>query len=66
MSVASKLLAKYDTLAASLDIVHHYLAKARQSIQLLPQSAGRAGLLALTDYLAHQSSTLGAAPDDGL
>ena len=66
MSAASKLLAKYDTLAASLEIVHQYLAKARQSIQLLPQSAGRLSLLALAEYLAHQSSTLGAAPDDGL
>jgi len=66
MSVASQLLAKYDTLPASLQIVHQYLAKARQAIQHLPQSVGRAGLLASTEYLAYQSSTLGPAPDDGL
>jgi octaprenyl-diphosphate synthase len=66
MSVASKLLAKYETLAASIQIVHQYLAKARQAIKDLPQSTGRNSLLALTDYLAHQSSTLGLAPDDGL
>jgi octaprenyl-diphosphate synthase len=66
MSVASKLLAKYETLAASVQIVHEYLAKARQAIKDLPQSVGRDSLLALTEYLAHQSSTLGVAPDDGL
>ena len=66
MNVASKLLAKYETLAASIQIVHEYLAKARQAIKDLPQSVGRNSLLSLTEYLAHQSSTLGLAPDDGL
>jgi octaprenyl-diphosphate synthase len=66
MCIASKLLAKYDTLTASLQIVYQYLAKARQAIHHLPQSAGTSGLLALTEYLAHQSATLGLAPDHGL
>jgi octaprenyl-diphosphate synthase len=66
MSVASKLLAKYETLPASVRIVFEYLGKARQAIEHLPESAGHSGLLALTDFLAQQSSTLGATPLDGL
>jgi octaprenyl-diphosphate synthase len=66
MEKAAKLLAKYETLSASLQIVHQYLGQARQAIQLLPNSLGRSGLLGLTDYLAQQSATLGTVPEDGL
>jgi octaprenyl-diphosphate synthase len=66
MAAASKLLSKYETLSASLEIIHQYLAKARQAIQLLPTSPGRSGLFGLTDYLALQSATLGVARGDGL
>lgn len=65
MAMASKLLAKQDTLTPSLRIIHQYLAKARQSIQglLLP---GRTGLFGLTDHLAEQTAMLGAVPEGGL
>lgn len=66
LSAAAKLLAKYSVLGASLQIMHQYLAQARQAIQLLPHSAGRAGLSGLTDYLAQQSATLRSMPEDGL
>jgi octaprenyl-diphosphate synthase len=66
MSAAAKLLAKYETLPASLRIMHQYLAQALQALERLPHSPGRAGLLGLADYLSHQSATLGTAPEDGL
>ena len=66
MSAAGKLLAKYAVLEESLQIIHQYLGKARQAVQLLPPSAGRAGLFALADYLAQESAMLRAAPEDGL
>jgi octaprenyl-diphosphate synthase len=66
MQTAGQLLAKYEVLSASLQIMHQYLGRARQAIQFLPDTTGRAGLFALTDYLANQSATLGAVPEDGL
>jgi len=66
MPIAAKLLAKYETLSASLQIMHQYLCQAREAIHVLPHSPGRSGLAALTDYLAHQSATLGMVPEDGL
>jgi octaprenyl-diphosphate synthase len=66
MEIAAKLLAKYETLPASLQIMDQYLGQARQAIHLLPHSAGRSGLLGATDYLAHQSALLGTVPEDGL
>jgi octaprenyl-diphosphate synthase len=53
------LLEKYDTLSASLEIIHQYLEKARQTLRALPASNGRAGLLGLTEYLARQADLLG-------
>ncbi|HZR18802.1 MAG TPA: polyprenyl synthetase family protein [Verrucomicrobiae bacterium] len=66
MAAASKLLAKYETLSASLEVIYQYLAKARQAIHLLPKSSGHSGLFELTDYLALQSGKLGAAREGGL
>ena len=66
MSTASKLLAKYETLTASREIIHQYLEQARQAIQELPGSPGRSGLFGLTDYLVVQSAKLGVASEDGL
>jgi octaprenyl-diphosphate synthase len=66
MAEAAKLLAKYETLAASVQILHEYLSQALQAIHQLPPSAGRLGLLGLADYLAQQSALLGALPEDGL
>lgn len=66
MGTAAKLLAKYDTLSASLQILHQHLGQALQAIHLLPASSGRLGLLGLADYLAHQSALLGVVLEDGL
>src|SRR6266446_6795808 len=43
-----ELLSKYETLGASVEIVNEYLRKARQILEPLPASTGRAGLLSLT------------------
>jgi octaprenyl-diphosphate synthase len=53
------LLEKHDTLGASLEIIHQYLEKARQTLRTLPASNGRAGLVGLTEYLARQANVLG-------
>lgn len=59
------LLAKYETLAPSIENVHEYLRRARERLAILPESAGRASLLGLTDYLARQTERL-SAPASGL
>jgi octaprenyl-diphosphate synthase len=66
MKRLEELLAKHDALGASLEIIHQYLQQARQSLQGLPASNGRAGLLGLADYLARQAETLGPARESGL
>lgn len=53
------LLAKYDTLPSSLEIVQQYLNHARQELHALPASRGRTSLHGLTDYLARQTESLG-------
>jgi octaprenyl-diphosphate synthase len=59
MKPLTQLLGKYDTLNASLDIFRQYLQKGRQILSHLPVSAGRGGLLSLTQYLARQIDVLG-------
>jgi hypothetical protein len=54
-------LHRYETLPPSLEAVHAQLGKARQSLRTLPESAGRAGLLGATEYLAGQADALGSA-----
>jgi octaprenyl-diphosphate synthase len=54
----AKLLAKHDTLTLSLQSIHRYLDRARQMLEVMPESRGRAGLLGLTDYLARQTDSL--------
>ena len=53
-----KLLAKYRTLEPSLEMASGYLEKARLALQSLPESAGRAGLFKLADFLAKQTGDL--------
>ena len=60
------LLAKHEALAASLEIIHEYLREARQSIDALPASNGRAGLLGLAEFLARQADGLGSVRESGL
>jgi octaprenyl-diphosphate synthase len=59
MKRIAELLARFDTLSGSLDIIHEYLEKARHIARSLPVSHGRAGLVGLTEYLAHQTDALG-------
>lgn len=54
----TELLVRYETLAPSLELIERYLAQARQSLRLLPESDGRAGLAGVTDYLARQTAAL--------
>jgi octaprenyl-diphosphate synthase len=60
------LLAKYETLPASLEILRRYLDQARQILMDFSPSHGRSGLLGLTDYLALQTKALGTLSENGL
>lgn len=57
-SAVGQLLAKYRTLEPSLEMVAGYLDKARRALKALPDSAGRAGLSKLADFLAQQTGAL--------
>jgi geranylgeranyl pyrophosphate synthase len=59
MRRVSELLARYDTLAPTLEIIGEHLARARQTLRGLPDSDGRTGLLGLTEFLARQTEALG-------
>ena len=54
----NELLAKYETFEPSLEVINNYLAQARAAIKTLPESAGREGLLELTEFLAQQIANL--------
>jgi octaprenyl-diphosphate synthase len=58
MPQVGELLRRYETLGPSLEIIEQFLTQARQSVKLLPESGGRAGLLGVTDYLARQTAAL--------
>jgi octaprenyl-diphosphate synthase len=62
MKQMTELLAKYETLSPSIEIMRGYLGRARQALAALAASDARSGLLALADYLAHQTDSLGAVP----
>jgi len=66
MKRMAELLAKYETLGASLEIIDQYLEKARHALRLLPTSNSRAGLVRLTEYLARQTVALGSVPENSL
>ena len=66
MKQLAKLLARHDTLEASLGIVRQYLQRARQALPDLPASGGRDALMSLTDYLARQTDALGNLPESSL
>jgi octaprenyl-diphosphate synthase len=59
MSWVTGLLARYEILGPSLEVIGNYLAKARQTLWALPETGGRAGLQGLTAYLARQTEALG-------
>jgi octaprenyl-diphosphate synthase len=66
MKRMDELLTKYEALEASLEIIHQYLTMARQSLDSLPASTGRAGLLGLAEFLARQADMLGSVRESGL
>ena len=66
MKRLAKLLARHDTLADSCQIVREYLHRAQQALAAFPGSRGRAGLLGLTQHLAHQTNALGAVSESSL
>ncbi len=58
LSGVNELLARYGTLEPSLAVIGRYLDMARRALRPLPESAGRAGLAGLADFLAQQTDAL--------
>jgi octaprenyl-diphosphate synthase len=56
---AQAMIAKYDAFSESKAVIQQYLSAAQGSLDRVPQSEGRAGLLGLTHYLAEQTEALG-------
>ncbi|MDB6112635.1 MAG: Polyprenyl synthetase [Pedosphaera sp.] len=54
-----EMLVKHETLSESLEIIHQYLAQARSTLKVLPESANLSGLTGLTEFLARQTNALG-------
>ncbi len=54
----SELLARYETLGPTVEIIGQYLDQARETLRSLPESDGRAGLFGVTEYLARQTGML--------
>lgn len=54
----NQLLMRYETLRPSLELIERFLTQARQSLRLLPETGGRAGLASVTEYLARQTGVL--------
>ena len=54
----NELLAKYETFEPSVAEIEKFLELARQALRVLPASSGRAGLMAMTDFLAQQTAAL--------
>lgn len=61
-----KLLAKYETLGASLNVMRQYLEQALEALRALPASGSRSRLVALTDYLGRQADSLGSLAENSL
>jgi octaprenyl-diphosphate synthase len=57
-SAMNELLVRYETFEPSLEVVANYLEQARLALRGLPETAGRAGLFSLTDFLVQQIETL--------
>jgi len=53
-----EMLVKYGAFEPSVKVVESYLEKARQALQQLPDTSGRAGLFAISDFLAQQIESL--------
>jgi len=59
MRRVTELLAQYEMLGPSLELIEDYLVKARQTLRALPDTEGRTGLQGLTEFLARQTEALG-------
>jgi len=59
MRRVSELLLRYETLPTTREVLAQHLEAARQRLDGLPDSEGRAGLMGLTDFLARQTAALG-------
>jgi octaprenyl-diphosphate synthase len=62
----SGMLARYETLSPSVETIRQYLNKARQVLNSLPESEGRASLIGITHYLDLQTQRLFAGGSSGL
>ena len=58
LSGVNELLVRYETLEPSLAVIGRYLESARRALRPLPESAGRAGLAGMADFLAQQTDAL--------
>jgi len=58
LRAVNALLAQYETFEPSVGEIRRFLDQARGALKKLPESAGRVGLAALTDFLAQQTGTL--------
>ena len=58
LPAVNELLAKYETFEPSVLEIEKFLEQARQALRVLPASTGRAGLMAMTDFLAQQTAAL--------
>lgn len=58
LRTVTTMLTKHDTFGPTLGEIHRFLDQARRALRSLPESAGRSGLSALTDFLAQQTGSL--------
>jgi octaprenyl-diphosphate synthase len=58
LAVVNELLARYETFGPSQEVITNYLEQARRALRVLPESEGKAGLLALADFLEQQTGIL--------
>ena len=54
-----RMLQRHHTLKSSRLAIHRYLEAARSAVSVLPDTESRAGLAALTQFLAQQADALG-------
>jgi geranylgeranyl pyrophosphate synthase len=54
----NELLVRYETFEPSVEVIVQYLEQARAALKILPENAGREGLLDLTEFLSQQIGSL--------
>jgi octaprenyl-diphosphate synthase len=58
LNLVNELLARYETFEPSVREIEKFLESARRALRALSNSTGRAGLTAMTDFLAQQTAAL--------